>query len=243
MSESWMRRDLKRFGVEFLCLLVLLYGAPLQALSEAGAAGSGVTAEAPPDVEEESQPGSAPALGEKAEGLWVAAREKATAAASTVAGQPWLDALSILLSLASFAAAGDPDPQQERTDSVPPMPRGFSEPTRPPGIPGVAKGLVPGPKSALDQIPLVPGWNLLSIPEEPADPDPAVVLAPIAGAYNQVFAYDACDPVDSWKLYDPADPAASDLVTLDHTIGWWIDATQPVDLPSDGTLPAISMVL
>ncbi len=49
MSESWMRRDLKRFGVEFLCLLVLLSGDPLQAISEAGAARARleVTAEAP----------------------------------------------------------------------------------------------------------------------------------------------------------------------------------------------------
>ena len=31
MSESWMRRDLKRFGVELLCLLMLLYGDPLRA--------------------------------------------------------------------------------------------------------------------------------------------------------------------------------------------------------------------
>ena len=37
MSESRMRRDLKRFGVEFLCLLMLLYGDPLQAISQAGA--------------------------------------------------------------------------------------------------------------------------------------------------------------------------------------------------------------
>ena len=37
MSEFRIRRDLKRFGMELLCLLVLLYGDPLRAISEAGA--------------------------------------------------------------------------------------------------------------------------------------------------------------------------------------------------------------
>ncbi|MCP3994429.1 MAG: hypothetical protein GY722_05105 [bacterium] len=238
MSESWMRRDLTRFGVEFLCLLVLLSGDPLQAISEAGAARARleVTAEAPPaepplDGESDFDPAaSAAAAVETAAGLWGAARETASAAGAGLVGQ--LEALSILFATSSFS-----DPQ-DGADSVPPMPRGFSEPTRPPGIPGLPQSLRAGPKSALDQIPLVPGWNLLSIPEEPADPDPAVVLAPIAGAYNQVFAYDACDPADPWKLFDPTDPGASDLLALDHTMGWWIDATQAVDLPSDGTLPA-----
>lgn len=90
----------------------------------------------------------------------------------------------------------------------------------------------------MDEIPLIPGWNLLSIPEEPADSDPAVVLGSIGGAYSQVFAYDACDSADPWKLYDPNDPAASDLAASDHRIGFWIDSTLPVELIPDGALPA-----
>ncbi|MCP3936634.1 MAG: RHS repeat-associated core domain-containing protein, partial [Actinomycetia bacterium] len=91
--------------------------------------------------------------------------------------------------------------------------------------------------SFLEQVPLVPGWNLVSLPEEPGDSDPAAVLSAIGG-YAQVSAYDACDPSDPWKLYDPNDPMASDLAAIDHRIGLWIEATSAVDLPSDGTLPA-----
>ncbi len=57
-------------------------------------------------------------------------------------------------------------------------------------------------------------------------------------AYAQVAAYDACEPADPWKLYDPNDPVASDLTAIDHRVGFWIEATSAIDLPSDGTLPA-----
>ena len=119
-------------------------------------------------------------------------------------------------------------------------------PPTPPGFGGKARASetseeaeASGAKSsALDQIPLLAGWNLVSLPEEPADPDPAAVLAAIGGAYAKVSAHDACDAADPWKLYDPNDPAASDLTVLDHRRGFWIEATSAVDLPSDGTLPA-----
>ena len=42
------------------------------------------------------------------------------------------------------------------------------------------------------------------------------MLAANGGAYAKVWAYDACDPADPWKLYDPNDPAASDLAAIDH---------------------------
>ena len=65
MNERWFR-DLKRFGVEILCVLVLLYGDPLQAISEAAGAGAGleVTAESPPDGEDDSAGGGSSALRE-----------------------------------------------------------------------------------------------------------------------------------------------------------------------------------
>ena len=100
---SWMRRDLKRFAVELLCLLVLLYGDPLQAISEAGAARARleVTAEAPPaepaaGTESDSRNDVA-AVVEATGELWDAAREEVSAVGTGLAGQPWLDALSILL--------------------------------------------------------------------------------------------------------------------------------------------------
>jgi RHS repeat-associated protein len=84
---------------------------------------------------------------------------------------------------------------------------------------------------------MAPGWHLVSLPEQPADTDPAVALASIAGQYARVYAYDGCDVVDPWKLYDPSDPAASDLVAIDHTMGLWIEMTAPGTLEVAGTRP------
>ncbi len=97
-----------------------------------------------------------------------------------------------------------------------------------------------GSSAAVDltQVPLLPGANLISLPNPPADPDPAAVLAPIAGQFTKAFAYDACDAADPWKVYDPADPAGSDLAAIDHTLGVWIDATATTTLPTPGTQPA-----
>ncbi|MCP3998027.1 MAG: hypothetical protein GY722_23650, partial [bacterium] len=121
-------------------------------------------------------------------------------------------------------------------------------PAGPPSPPGLGSGKVePTPpaevarlagKSATEEIPLLAGWNLISIPEEPADPDPAVVFANLAGQLARVEAYDACDVADPWKEYVPSDPAASDLSAVDHRIGMWVKANAAALLPSDGTLPA-----
>jgi RHS repeat-associated protein len=151
---------------------------------------------------------------------------------SALAGQPWLDALVMLGAVGGGVCAG-----QEVPTGAPPAPPGFAGKARASETPDQAAAS--GAKSsALDQIPLLPGWNLVSLPEEPTDSDPSAVLAPIGGAYTKVSAYDVCDPADPWKLYDPNDPAASDLTVLDHRQGFWIEATSAVDLPSDGTLPA-----
>lgn len=93
------------------------------------------------------------------------------------------------------------------------------------------------PSTTQASIALLPGWNLISIPDIVTDTSPAAVLAPIAGRYSQVFAYDGCDTADPWKLYDPANPGASDLTRIDHRIGFWIQATATVTLPLAGREP------
>lgn len=85
-------------------------------------------------------------------------------------------------------------------------------------------------------VPLSTGWNLISIPEEVADTDPVAVLGSIYGSYSQVYAYDACDSADPWKLYDPAS-STNDLTSIDPTKGLWIEMTAPGVLIVDGTLP------
>ncbi len=97
-------------------------------------------------------------------------------------------------------------------------------------------------KVANEEIPLLPGFNLISLPEEPADTDPAVVFAALDGQLEKVEAYDACDTADPEKVYDPADPAGSDLNAVDHRMGLWVAPTVATVLPSDGTLPASTTI-
>ena len=118
----------------------------------------------------------------------------------------------------------------------------------PPTPPGFASGKVEATPSAraaeliekagTDEIPLTAGWNLISLPLDPPDPDPAAVFAPIAGQLARVEAHDACDAADPWKLYDPADPAGNDLTAVAPAMGLWVKVTAATVLPLAGTLPA-----
>ena len=118
----------------------------------------------------------------------------------------------------------------------------------PPTPPGFASGRVEATPSAraaeliekagTGEIPLIAGWNLISLPLDPPDPDPAAVFAPIAGQLARVEAHDVCDVADPWKLYDPADPAASDLTAVTPGMGLWVQVTAATVLPLAGTLPA-----
>jgi len=185
MCGKSIRRDLRRFGVELLCLLMVLYGAPLQALEGA----------APPPSEDSPE-------------------------------------------TAAQLEAAPPDPPSSKDDADRDDPA--RDDTAQSADAAEAFEAAAAAKDHLEGIPLYPGYNLLSLPEEPPDPDPAAVFAPIAGSYVEVFAHDVCDQddEDGWQIYDPADPAASDLLDVDPTQGLWIEATAPTVLPSDGTLPA-----
>ena len=102
----------------------------------------------------------------------------------------------------------------------------------------------PGPAQMLPtgSSPLVPGWNLVSIPETPTDTAPAAVLASIAGSYDLVYAYRACDGTDPWKLYDPNAPVAGDLAAIDNTVGLWIHMTAADTLTVSGIVPASTAI-
>jgi subtilisin family serine protease len=87
-------------------------------------------------------------------------------------------------------------------------------------------------------ISLESGWNLVSIPLQPADSDIEQVLDSIAGSYDLVIAYDACDPVDQWKQYDPsAPPFANDLNNIGESIGFWVKMTAADTLVVSGSEP------
>lgn len=119
-----------------------------------------------------------------------------------------------------------------------------TSPQSPPDPPGFRTGraAVAGPQvlpAAVGDIPLLPGWNLISLPVEPVDGSPAVVFG--TGA-QRVFAYDACDPVDPWKVHDPNDPTGSDLTELDETLGLWVEAGSGGAVPATGEPPVSTTI-
>jgi RHS repeat-associated protein len=99
---------------------------------------------------------------------------------------------------------------------------------------GGEAALAGGSGSSLPPFGILPGFNLLSIPAPPASSSPASVLAPIAGQYTRVFAFENCSATDPWKLYDPANPGGSDLAAITPAIGFWLEATAATALPPTG---------
>ncbi|MCP4539363.1 MAG: hypothetical protein GY832_19680 [Chloroflexi bacterium] len=71
---------------------------------------------------------------------------------------------------------------------------------------------------------LAPGWNLFSIDVVPPDPDITQVLSSLAGQYDLVLAFDG-GPSGGGSTYDPGNPGASDLTTIDVEHGYWISIT------------------
>ncbi len=220
--------DLRRFGVEALCLLMLLYGAPLQALDsitepKSSTTEASTTADDPSWVE--------PVLETAGQSL-NAVQDEVRQLALDVASQPWTDAFGLLFTAPDIGASG----AGSSSGSAPPSPpKDAARPSKDYDLASLAAGF--SDKNALDAVPLLPGWNQVSLPEVPASSDPASVLAAIGGSYHKVYTYNCCDATDPWKVYDPNDLAASDLTTIDVEQGLLIDATAAVSLPSDGTLP------
>jgi len=83
------------------------------------------------------------------------------------------------------------------------------------------------------------GWNLVSLPIIPPSEAITAVLSSVAGKYDLVQSYDAMS--DTWHSYDPAlPPEASDLLTLDESIPFWIHITATATLNLQGLLPIIT---
>ena len=91
-------------------------------------------------------------------------------------------------------------------------------------------------------VPVVPAFNLLSISWQPNDPAPGAVFLPIQSAVRRVFAFDACDTADPWKLWDPANPGASDLTSITPAKGFWLEGTGAATLPEGGPEPVTTSI-
>jgi probable HAF family extracellular repeat protein len=83
------------------------------------------------------------------------------------------------------------------------------------------------------------GWNLVSLPFQPANTAIASVLSGIADAYEVVWAY----PGQSWKVYDPNDAGGSTLTTMQAGMGYWIKMTSAKTLSVSGAAPSSSLSL
>jgi RHS repeat-associated protein len=84
-------------------------------------------------------------------------------------------------------------------------------------------------------LPLVPGWNLVSLPRLLPNGDPAVALEAIAGQLVTASTYHTCDLVDPVKKYIPSAPDASDLDAIEHRMGLWLNMSVPSTLPVTGS--------
>ena len=75
-------------------------------------------------------------------------------------------------------------------------------------------------------IPLQAGWNLVGWPSFMTMPVEQA-LASISGKFDRVYAYEARDATDPWKMFDPVAAAfASDLTLVRPLLGYWIHMTE-----------------
>lgn len=75
-------------------------------------------------------------------------------------------------------------------------------------------------------------WNLISLPLQPPDTDPGVVLSSIDGRYYSVWAY---DPGMGWSTYIPG--FGGNLEKMVAGNGYWINMKQQGTLVFEGTAP------
>ncbi len=84
-------------------------------------------------------------------------------------------------------------------------------------------------------ISLVPGWNLISFYLHPADTDITEVLSSIASHYDLVYAWNASTGL--WMKYDPNAGFGDTLLSLDETMGFWINMNTADTLEISGSMP------
>ena len=82
------------------------------------------------------------------------------------------------------------------------------------------------------QISLAAGWNLIALPLIPEDSRVDTVFAPIAGQFDLVYVYDACDSADPLEeVRTPMRPAfANDLAQIGPQNGLWVRTVAPTAL-------------
>jgi len=92
----------------------------------------------------------------------------------------------------------------------------------------------PGVRQLLpvDDVLLYPGWNLISAPIVPYDPDITVVQRPIAGRYFVIQSFDQ----GARSFYPDLDPDFNTLHTFDGEHGYWVKVTAQAAALDEGEL-------
>jgi beta propeller repeat protein len=93
-------------------------------------------------------------------------------------------------------------------------------------------------------IPLVRGWNLLSLPLVQVNTSIRAVLASIEGKWDFAMAYNASDVRDRWKTcYLARADRLNDLKSLDHRGGFWLNISENATLRVYGLPPPPTNIL
>jgi len=91
-------------------------------------------------------------------------------------------------------------------------------------------------------IPLIQGWNLVSLPLVQTNTSVLNVLSSIEGKWDVVKYYDNTNKSGPWKTYRPG-ATTNDLADIDNTMGFWIKITQPnVNLTVRGIIPTSTTI-
>jgi subtilisin-like proprotein convertase family protein len=92
----------------------------------------------------------------------------------------------------------------------------------------------PGVRQSLpvDDVLLYPGWNLISAPIAPYNPDITVVQRPIAGRYFVIQSFDQ----GARSFYPDLDPDFNTLHTFDGEHGYWVKVTAQAAALDEGEL-------
>lgn len=72
------------------------------------------------------------------------------------------------------------------------------------------------------EVPLIEGWQLISLPLEQEDTSFDEVLRSIDPYYDTIRYYDASDAADPWKQWKRNKPFGNDLTDLNHEMGFWL---------------------
>jgi len=87
-------------------------------------------------------------------------------------------------------------------------------------------------------VPMIAGWNLISIFCDANDMSISEVFETVDGKYISIHNYDRYDPTDKWKAYNPSLPpwVIQDLNTISVVKGYWVNMNTSGEIIFNGSL-------